>query len=50
MKERFWKWFDGDLDVMEHILDHAEVPDAPRETLKKQEQQLDRELDELPHA
>ncbi len=36
MKEWFNHWLDGDLDVMENILDAAEVPDRPREELKEQ--------------
>ena len=35
MNEKFRKWLDGDIDVMENITDAALVPDASREELKQ---------------
>ena len=49
-KSTFQKWLDGDLDIMEHILDTAEVHDAPREELKHQEKMIDQLIENRPQA
>ncbi len=36
MKEWFMRWLNGDLELLQNVSDAAEVPDSPREELKKQ--------------
>ena len=44
MKEWFTRWLDGDIDVMEHIMDGEEVPDSSREVVKEQKEQVRRRI------
>ena len=44
MKEWFNHWLDGDIDVMENILDASEVPDRPREEIKEQNRRFREEV------
>ena len=48
MNEKFRKWLDGDIDVMENITDAALVPDASREELKQHRKRLREQIWELP--
>ena len=50
MKERFFKWFYGESDPMEHILDCAEVPDESREEWKYEEHEIEREISRRVHT
>ncbi len=50
MKERFLKWFYGESDPMEHILDCAEVPDESREEWKYEEHEIEREISRRVHT
>ena len=40
MNNRINKWLSGDYDPLEHILDTTEVPDNPREEVKKEKKSL----------
>ncbi len=40
MSDRINKWLSGDYDPLEHILDTTEVPDNPREEVKKEKKSL----------
>ena len=40
MNNRINKWLSGEYDPLEHILDTTEVPDNPREEVKKEKKSL----------
>ena len=44
MREWFEHWLSGDVDVMENIMDAAEVPDIPREIIKEQKKRFREEV------
>lgn len=46
MKQKFWSWMQGDVDVMEHILDGSEEPDLTRKEQKQQEKDARERLNE----
>ena len=46
MKQKFWSWMQGDVDVMEHILDGSEEPDLTRKEQKQQEKDAGERLKE----
>ena len=48
MTEKFRKWLDGDIDVMENITETAIQHDASREEIKRQEKRLRESIWELP--
>ena len=50
MKERFLKWFYGESDLMENILDCAETPDESREEWKYEEHEIEREISRRVHT
>lgn len=39
MKELFFRWLSGDMELLEDISDAAEIPDSSREDLKKQKKE-----------
>ena len=43
-KNKFFRWLDGDYDVMKNIMDTAQVPDMPREEWKEQRKQFREEM------
>ncbi len=44
MKNKFLRWLDGDVDLMEHVLDTAEVPDHTRDEIKTREEEEEKLL------
>ena len=46
IKEYFNHWLDGEVDLMEHVGDAAEVPDAPRKELKALAKERRRAIDD----
>ena len=44
MKEWIRKWLNGDLDMLEHVTDAAEVPDSTREQIKEQKKRFRQKL------
>ena len=48
MSSFFDRWLNGDIDVMEDILDTAEVPDSSREDMKTKEREVRKDLRTRP--
>ena len=46
VKSAFWRWLDGELDVMDAFLEAAEVHDDRREKLKKKKRAVEDQIDE----
>ncbi len=46
MKERLKKWLEGDIELLNNVSDAAEIPDSPREELKKQRKEIKRQVRE----
>ncbi len=44
MKEWFTRWLEGDIELLENVSDAEEIPDSPREELKKQKKEFRRQI------